>query len=517
LGSGVDIPKRKFSTVALLTLALSVLAGVISVVARPPVAQAETNGVDRTPVMGWSSWSFLRFGVNTANIEQEAKAMVTSGLSSVGYRYVNIDDNWYRCPGPQGPSVDRYGRWVINDSEFPNVGSKNGIEAVAEDVHRLGLKLGIYETAGISKQAVAENTPILGTHYTADDVASGVSQNNYNCGGMVDLDYSKPGAQAYVDSIVDELASWGVDYVKLDGITNRNIPDIEAWSKAIQHSGRPMVLDTTEGSFTVKIAPQLAEYSNQWEMAPDIEINGPDEGSARTCDAPPYADCSSVFPLTSYSHWSDRFNDVALWQPYGNPGGFNDYDSIAVGDGPTDSGMSLDAEESQLSLWAMGSAPLILGSDLTSAVTNAFGSSSALDPTDLRLLMNKQLIEVDQDSIDASRIWGDQSAQVLAKVEPTGDGIVGLFDTSTNSSAANETISTTAGAMGLPTDPLGYEVQNIWTGQTGATSSSGGLTASVPSEGVALYRVTPLRRAHHDRHARRTRWPSDRIDPSSTP
>jgi Alpha galactosidase A/Alpha galactosidase C-terminal beta sandwich domain len=312
------------------------------------------------------------------------------------------------------------------------------------------------------------------------------------------------------------LASWGVDYVKLDGITNRNVPDIEAWSKAIRHSGRSMVLDTTEGSFTVKIAPQLARYSNQWEMAPDIEINGPDEGRARTCNAPPYTDCSSVFPLTSYSHWSDRFNDVALWQPYGRPGGFNDYDSIEVGDGPADSGMSLDAEESQLSLWAMGSAPLILGSDLTSAVTNAFGSSSALDPTDLRLLMNKQLIEVDQDAVDGSRIWRQGSAQVFAKLEPTGDGIVALFDTSINSSAANDTISTTASAVGLPTDPSGYELRNIWTGQTGATSSAGTITVSVPSEGVALYRVTPLRRARHDRHTRRARLRSDRRGQPST-
>jgi alpha-galactosidase len=344
-----------------VVVALAIAVGFILTIA--PAAHAQAGGVDQTPVMGWSSWSFLRDGVNTANIEAEAEALVTSGLAAAGYRYVNVDDNWYQCPGPQGPSVDRYGRWVVNSTEFPNTGSENGIQAVATYVHSLGLKFGIYETAGISDQAVSENTPIMGTSFTAREIAITVPQNNYNCGGMKKIDYAVPGAQEYVDSIVDELASWGVDYIKLDGITDKNVPDVEAWSAAIKQCGRPMILDTTEGSITLKIAAALKHYANQWELAPDIEINGPDEGSAPPCNAPPFTGCSSVFPLTSYSHWSDRFNDVFAWQPYGGPGGFNDYDSIEVGDGPVDSGMSFAAEMSQLSLWAMSSAPLILGGD----------------------------------------------------------------------------------------------------------------------------------------------------------
>jgi hypothetical protein len=456
-----------------------------------PVLAFEPGGPDQTPVMGWSSWSFLRESANASEVEGEAMAMVSSGLASVGYQYINIDDGWYQCPGPQGPNVDQYGRWVVNAANYPSVGSENGIKALAAYVHSLGLKFGIYETAGISMQAVAENTPVLGTKYTADEIATKKPQNNYNCGGMVDLNYDKPGAQAYVNSVVDELASWGVDYIKLDGITNRNVPDIKAWSAAIAQSGRPIVLDTTQGSFTIKIAKDLKRYSNQWEFAPDIEINGPDEGSANGCNAPPFTGCLSVFPLTSYSHWKDRFNDIARWQPYGGPGGFNDYDSIEVGDGPAKSGMSYAAEESQLSLWALGSAPLILGSDLTSKVTNAYGSSSGLDPKDLSLLMNRQVIEVDQDSIDASRILKSGSAQVFAKVEPKGDGIVGLFDTSTNLRASDDTITTTTSAMGLASDPYGYTVQNLWTGQSWWIPRSGVISAYVPSEGVALYRVTP--------------------------
>jgi hypothetical protein len=499
---------RRFARalVAMLTATPLLL---LSVVASGPAAQAGANapgGPDRTPVMGWSSWSFLRLGADAAQVEGEARALVTTGLAAAGYRRLNIDDGWYQCPGPQGPNVDAYGRWVVNTANYPNVGPDNGIQALAAYVHHLGLKFGIYETAGISMQAVAKNTPILGTSNTAGEIATTNQQNNYNCGGMVDIDYRKPGAQAYVNSIVDELASWGVDYIKLDGITNSNGPDIKAWHAAIRQSGRAIVLDITQGSFTIKIAPLLKKYANQWEFKPDIEINGPHEGSANGCNAPPFPGCLSVFPLTSYAHWSDRFGAVANWQPYGGPGGFNDYDSIEVGDGSAASGMSLAASESQLSLWALGSAPFILGVDLTKAVTNAFGTSAGLTPRDLSLLTNRRVIEVDQDAIDASRIAdvgtpGRKAGhQVFAKVERRGDAIVGLFNTTTQRSSAPVTISTTAAAIGLPPDPHGYLVQDLWGGhsvvvggsRTFRISSAGVIQATVPAEGVALYRVTPL-------------------------
>jgi hypothetical protein len=494
-----------------LTAVTAVSLLLVYAVAGGTASQAATvyppGGPDQTPVMGWSGWSFLRLGANSAQVEGEANALVSTGLAAAGYQYVNLDDGWYQCPGSQGPNVDGYGRWVVNTANYPNVGSENGIQALAAYVHGLGLKFGIYETAGISGQAVAANTPILGTSYTADDIATTKSQANYNCGGMDAINYSAPGAQAYVDSVVDELASWGVDYIKLDGISNSNGPDVEAWQAAIHQSGRPMVLNITQGSYTIKLAPTLQEYANQWEFDPDIELNGPDEGSADACNNPPYTGCLSVFPLTSYADWSaDRFASVAKWQPYGGPGGFNDYDSIEVGDGSADSGMSLAASESQLSLWSLGSAPLILGSDLTSSVTNAYGTSASLSPAALSLLTNRQVIGVDQDAIDASRVATAGSPgsaaghHVFAKVESCGDAIVGLFNTTTTVSSSPVTISTTAAKIGLPADPNGYQVQDLWGSQStvvgGQTtfdiSSAGKISATVPPEGVALYRVTPL-------------------------
>ncbi len=476
---------RRLGRPALTGLLLAALLLVCSA----STALAKTGRVGRTPVMGWSSWSFLRMGVDAARIEAEARALVRTGLDKAGYRYVNIDDNWYRCPGPQGPDVDQYGRWVINTQEFPAQGTASGIKLVADAVHHLGLRFGIYLTPGISKQAVRRNTRVFGTSFTAKEIATKTQENNYNCGGMVGLNYASPGAQAYVDSVVDELAAWGIDYIKLDGITNRDVPTIQAWSKAIAQSGRPMILNITQGSYTIKIAPALKTYANQWEFTPDIEINGPDEGLADACNAAPFTGCLSVFPLTSYVHWSDRFSAVAHWQPFGGPGGFNDYDSIEVGNGVADSGMTVPAQESQLSLWALGAAPLILGGDLTNAVTNAYGTHAGLTPQGLRLLTNRRVIAVDQDAIDASRIRDTGTTQVFAKTERPGEVVVGLFDTSTKLSGPPETITVTPKALGLAHDSRGYEVTNLWTGRRAVVPAGRPIRELVPSEGVALLRV----------------------------
>src|ERR1700727_718940 len=191
-------------------------------------ARAEASpprGTDLKPVLGWSSWSFFRRSSDAAVDEAAARALKTSGLSRLGYKYVNQDDFWYQCPGGHvGPDVDQYGRWITRTDNFPpGPGGENGIQVVSSYVHSLGLKFGIYVTPGISDQAVAENTPILGPDYTADQIATKAWQHNYNCGGVTGINFSKPGAQASIDSIVSEYASWGVDYIKLDGITDKNM------------------------------------------------------------------------------------------------------------------------------------------------------------------------------------------------------------------------------------------------------------------------------------------------------
>jgi Lamin Tail Domain/Alpha galactosidase A/MBG domain (YGX type)/NPCBM-associated, NEW3 domain of alpha-galactosidase/Alpha galactosidase C-terminal beta sandwich domain len=492
------------------------------------------------PVLGWSSWSTFRHLSSAAIDEAEAKAMVTDGLAAEGFSSINQDDGWYECPPVSytganqnyGPTVNQWGQWVTSQTEtsdtgaFPNEGTINGMQVLGDYIHSLGLKFGIYLTPGISGNALAENTPVennangqlLGTAsgYTADqitlDFTPGLQPSqypsvltdaeNYNCGGTWELNYNNPGAQLFVDSEADEFASWGVDFVKLDGILDQNTTDLQAWSKALNQTGRPIELDATEGVYDIAIAPTLDQYATQWEYSPDIE---------------------SGANLTTYQSADVRFDTAALWQAYGGAGkGYNDLDSVEVGNGqtpgnPTDisgvstryDGLSLAGRETVLSLWSLASSPLILGSDLTTITPSQ-------NPVDYALLHDRQVIAVDQDSIDASRLVDTANEQVFAKTEPGGDAIVGLFNTNYTQP---EVVSTSAQALGLPAGHV-YRVQDLFgdnsdlcapasvvtanptplsvqaplcsAGTPTTFETAGAISANVPPEGVALYRVTPL-------------------------
>jgi hypothetical protein len=348
---------------------------------------------------------------------------------------------------------------VTDPSRFPAQGDTDGIEVVADYIHGLGMKFGIYVTPGISKQAVSKKTSIEGTDYTVDQIAvPSHAEENYNCKGMVSIDYSKPGAQEYTNSWVNRFARWGVDFIKLDGIEDYNGPDVEAWEKAIRQSGRPMVLDATEGGFTQALAPTLMKYADQWEFAPDIEC----ECSRQPPDA--------GYILTTWTDIAKRFDLVAEWQRYAGSGRWNDYDSIEVGNGSHD-GLTADERQSQLSLWALASAPLILGVDLTH-----------LDQQGLQYLKNTAVLAVDQDSIAAKRLLSTGDQQVFAKTEASGDAIVGLFNTGENA----ETVSIQASAV----SERGYSTQDLWTGKREKTGRD--ISAVVPPHGVVLYRVKTL-------------------------
>ncbi len=436
-----------FTGALLLSLGLTCASG--------QTAQAESNGVGAKPVLGWSSWSFVRRDPTAQTIEAQARALKSSGLAKDGFVYANVDDFWYHCPGSQGPDVDQYGRWVTDETKFPPKGDENGIQVVADYVHSLGLKFGLYVTPGISHQAVVRNTAIKGTDYHADDIATTTSEANYNCGGMVGIDYTKPGARQFVNSWADQFAGWGIDYLKIDGVGTPDLQDVQAWSGALKQTGRPIHLELSN-SLDINNAATWAKLSNGWRTGGDIECYcGPDGGS---------------YPLTTWSSLTSRFDQVADWAPYGGPGGYNDYDSLEIGNG-ADDGLTPDERRTQMSLWSLAASPLILGTDLTH-----------LDPTDLGMLKNTDVLAVDQDGIDAKRISKDADSQVFAKTEKDGDVVVGLF----NTGSAPREVATTAAALHLPA-ARDYALTDLWT-QRG-TESTGRIAVDVPPHGVVLYRV----------------------------
>ena len=418
-------------------------------------AQAENNGVGLTPLLGWSTWNVIGRDPTAANVEAQAAALKSSGLLAAGYNYVGIDDFYYECPGSQGPAVDQFGRWLTDPSRFPTVNAVPGLEVVANYVHSLGEKVGFYVTPGISDQAVAGKSPIEGTSDTANEIADGASEHNYNCGGMQGIDYSKPGAQAFINSWADELASWGADYVKLDGVGSSDIPDVAAWSMALQQTGRPIHLELSN-SLPIADASTWAEYSNGWRTGGDIQCY-----------------CGSPYPLTKWSDVQSRFAQVANWAPYGGPGAFNDYDSIELGDGPTDEGITAPEEQSMMSLWAMAASPLVINADLTH-----------LSSTDVSYLKNGGVIGVDQDGIDATRIVNSGNDQVFAKTEQNGDVILGLFNYNGTASQTDAVNLASAGLSGSGT------ATNLWTGApVGAVSGTYSVTLGAGA--VQLLRIVP--------------------------
>ncbi len=417
-------------------------------------AGPSTLGLD--PPMGWSSWSFIRNNPTEASIHAQAQALHDSKLSAHGYVFVNIDDFYYENPSQ---TVDPNGRWAVDAAKFPS-----GMTALATFVHGLGLKFGMYMTPGVPAAAVSQNTPIEGTTYHAADIALVVggagstqyqSENNYNFGAntMLYIDYSKPGAQAFIDSWANLFASYGVDYLKLDGVGDFDLPDVQAWSKAIAQSGRTIHFELSN-ALAQSSGATWAMLANGWRIDGDVECY-----------------CSSTSdPLTSWGNVSARFKDVLGWQPFSHPFARNDLDSLELGNGDND-GLTPVERQSQMSLWALSAAPLLLGSDLTS-----------LELGDLAFLMNDEVIAIDHAGIPAKQVTGGD-AQVWVSAEPDGSLAVGLFN-----------LGTAAAAVTAQWSDLGLtgaaKVRDVWA-RADLGSFTGSFQTTLDPHAVALLRITP--------------------------
>ena len=444
----MPIPVRRRAAMYLIgvfALLCSVLAA-MGVTASP--AHAESNGAATSPQSGWSSWSFVRKNPTEADIEAQANAMSTTGLVSHGFTYVNIDDFYYLDPAT---TVDSYGRWVVDASRFPD-----GMASVANYVHARGEKFGMYLTPGIPVAAYNQNTPIQGTSYHARDIVSNTSsyEANYNFGNgaMYYIDYTKnpAAAQAYVNSWADLLASYGVDYVKMDGVGDGDIGDVKAWSQALDQSGRTIHFQLSN-SLDVNNGKTWAQYANGWRIDGDIECY-----------------CST---LTNWNNVAQRFNDLPAWVRYDGSGGWGDPDSVEVGNGSS-TGLTATERQTQLTLWAISSAPLVLGTDLTH-----------MDSGDLALLTNDEVLGVDRAGHPAHPV--NQGAQQQTWWAYNGDGTytVGLF----NLGASTANVTANFSDLGFTGSAA---VRDLWS-HTDLGSSTTSYTASVPSHGSALLRVTP--------------------------
>ncbi|CAG6392137.1 carbohydrate-binding protein [Streptomyces cocklensis] len=435
-------------------LALSAAGLTVATTAGAPASYASDNGQSIRPAMGWSSWSFVRRTPTEAAIKAQADAMVSSGLNTHGFVYVNLDDFWQKCDS-NGFAVDSYGRWTVDTTRFPD-----GIKALADYIHAKGLKFGFYVTPGIAKNAVLKNTPIEGTSYHAQDIAdTSKTEKNYNCKNMYYIDYSKPGSQDFVNSWARQFASWGVDYLKIDGVGSADIPDVQAWDAALRATGRPITF-ALSNNLPIAEATTWKKLANSWRTQGDVECY---------CGPGPNG---SGYPLTDWSHVSSRFATAASWQPYAGPGGWNDLDSLEIGNGDQ-VGLTADQRRSAFTLWAMAGSPLLLGTDLT-----------ALDSTDKTMLTNDRLIGVDQDGTAAARVVSSGVNQVWRKKEADGSYVVALFNTGTSGSSTASVDWTQVGFSGSA------QVTDLWSGSDKGTIANSYSATLRPGE-TRLIRATP--------------------------
>jgi alpha-galactosidase len=197
----------------------------------PPLEEVPDNGLARTPPLGWNSWNKFADKVDDASVRAMADAMVSSGMSKVGYNYVNIDDTWEFGRDAAGN--------IMPNKKFPDM------KALAHYVHSKGLKLGIYSSPGPKTCAEYE------------------------------------GSFGHVQQDAASYASWGIDYLKYDLCSDLDVykddaPTLQAiyqeMGEALQATHRPIVYSLCEyGRASVWTGWGEKSGGNLWRTTGDIE------------------------------------------------------------------------------------------------------------------------------------------------------------------------------------------------------------------------------------------------------
>jgi len=429
---------------------------------------AAAAGVADTPLMGWSSWSLestSRPGVNPnggaswltePSLLKQVDLLATT-LKPYGYQYVDIDAGWSRDFDWNSIHFDQYAREIASPQRFPH-----GMKYVADYIHAKGLKAGIYLPVGLDTTAYGGGTvPIWNAPgcTTADIVYPDLRTTN-GWDSSYKLNFGNPCAAKYIASQAQLIASWGFDFLKLDGVgpgsfksgdNYNNIPDVQAWKAGIAASGRPIRF-LLSWSLDRNYAADWKANANGWRIETDVECY-----------------CNTL--VTWNNSVKIRWDDVAAWTPWAGPGGWNDLDSLDIGSGTMD-GITPDERRSYMTLWAISAAPLYSGDDLTTL--DAYGKS---------LLTNREVIAIDQQGVPARPVSPAGTAQTWGMRNKDGSYTVALF----NMGSFPATVAANWTSFGFAGNA---DVRDVWAGRN-LGDYAGGISATLPSHGTRLFRVTP--------------------------
>ena len=254
-----------------------------------------------TPPMGWNSWNTFGINVSEKLLLESAETMIASGLRDAGYRYLVIDDGWALR------QRDENGRLVADPEKFPR-----GIRALADDLHAMGLKLGIYSCAG-----------------------------NMTCTRF-------PGSNSYEFEDAETFAEWHVDYLKYDYCHKPLHEDGQQlylrMATALANCGRDIVFSACSWG---------SEETHKWIKSTGAHLWRSTQDIADT--------------------WESICNLANLQRelmPYNGHGCFNDMDMLVVGMNGQGhvglTGCTLEQYKTHFALWAFMGSPLMIGCDIRS-------------------------------------------------------------------------------------------------------------------------------------------------------
>ncbi|HXS12832.1 MAG TPA: glycoside hydrolase family 27 protein [Acidobacteriaceae bacterium] len=430
-----------------------------------------------TPPMGWNSWDAYGLTITEAQFRSNV-AVLHDKLLPFGWRYAVIDEGWFfenpqDRPKPETLryAIDAHGRYVPVPARFPSArssapavpGTKGKLTATIEEtsfkpladwVHAQGLLFGIHIVRGIPRASVERNLPIAGSSFSAKDAADTSDACPWDPTNWGVRDNAA--GQAWYDALLKQYAGWGVDLLKVDCIADHpyKLSEIRQIRRAIDKSGRKIVLSLSPGPTNPSHAAEVASLANMWRISNDF------------WDLWSGGNFADGFPQAL----KGQFDHLATWSQFDfHPGQWPDADMLPFGElrpspgwgQPRHTRLTPDEQKTVMTLWSLAQSPLILGANLTQ-----------LDRATLRLLTNRTVLAIDQHATVRGRplksfetgdlrVWRAELAP--ARTGGNSTLVVALFNLGDEPMAVDRSVSELGLLQGGESEARG--VLDVWAGK----------------------------------------------------